>query len=377
MKKKDKGKVIYDACVIERGGDSSDSEFCLVGHQTIEFDEWILDSGCTYHMCAYKKWFFNFEEVDGGTVYMGSGDVSYITRMGSIRLRNYDGSTRVLTDVRYVPKLKKNLISLGALESKGLVVIIRDGVLKVISGALMVIKGTRRNNLYYYNGSTMTGVVTTVFGSDKNSKIPSLLHRRLGHVGERALLILVKRGLLEVPKTYKLEFCEHCVMGKQRKVKFGTSIHHTKGILDYVHPDVWGPTKSASMGGRNYFVTFVEDFSRRTWAYVMKSKSGVFNVFLKWKNMAETQTRKKIKHLITNNGGEFCNDQFLKLCQDEGIVHHFTIRDTPQQNGVAKRMNQTLLEKVRCMLSNAGLGKEFWGCDLCMSSHQSPTFNCY
>ena len=58
-------------------------------------------------------------------------------------------------------------------------------------------------------------------------------------------------------KTYKLEFCEHYVLGKQRRVKFGTAIHNTKGILDYVHSDVWGPTKSASMGGRYYFVTFV------------------------------------------------------------------------------------------------------------------------
>ena len=79
-------------------------------------------------MCPHKKWFFNFEKVDGGAVYMGGGDVRYITRMGSIRLRNRDGSTRVLIDVRYVPKLKKNLISLGALESKGLFMIIRDEV---------------------------------------------------------------------------------------------------------------------------------------------------------------------------------------------------------------------------------------------------------
>ena len=114
------------------------------------------------------------------------------------------------------------------------------------------------------------------------------------------------------------------------------------------------------MGGKHYFVTFVDDFSRRTWVYVMKSKSNVFNVFLKWKIMPKTKTGKKIKHLITDNGGEFCNDQFLKLYLDEGIVCHFTIRDTPQHNGVAERMNRTLLEKVQCMLSNARLGKEFW-----------------
>ncbi|KAH9698403.1 hypothetical protein KPL71_024000 [Citrus sinensis] len=76
--------------------------------------------------------------------------------------------------------------------------------------------------------------------------------------------------------------------------------------------------------------------------------------------MVETQTGRKVKRLRLDNGGEYKNDQFLQICQDEGIVRHFTIRDTPQQNGVAERMNQTILEKVRCMLSNAGLSKEFW-----------------
>ena len=105
LKKKDKGKFISD----ERGGDSV---LCLVSHQTIAgFDEWILDTSCTYHMCPHKEWFFKFEEVGGRVVYMISGGVSYITRMGSIRLRNHDGLIRVLTDVRYIPKLKKNLIS--------------------------------------------------------------------------------------------------------------------------------------------------------------------------------------------------------------------------------------------------------------------------
>ena len=100
LKKKNKCKSMSDACVIERGGDSSDFEFYLVGHQTITgFDGWILDSGYTYHMCQHKEWLFKFKEVDGGVVYMSSGDVSYIIGMGSIQLRKHDGSIRVLIDV--------------------------------------------------------------------------------------------------------------------------------------------------------------------------------------------------------------------------------------------------------------------------------------
>ena len=113
---------------------------------------------------------------------MGGGDVSYITGMGLIRLRNHDGSIRVLIDVRYILKLKKNLISMGALESKGLVVIFRDEVLNVILGDLLVMKGTRTNNLYYYNGGTLIGVVTTISGRDEDPEITSVWHRHLGPI---------------------------------------------------------------------------------------------------------------------------------------------------------------------------------------------------
>ena len=63
-------------------------------------------------------------------------------------------------------------------------------------------------------------------------------------------------------------------------MKFDTAIHNTRGILDYVHSDVWRPTKTASLGGMHYFVTFVDDFSRRVWVYVMKNKDDVLEVFL-------------------------------------------------------------------------------------------------
>ena len=86
----------------------------------------------------------------------------------------------------------------------------------------------------------------------------------------------------------------------------------------------------------------------------------MLEIFLKWKAQVENQTGRKIKVLRTDNGEEYKSDPFLKVCQDCGIVQHFTVRKTPQQNGVSECMNKTLVEKVRCMLSNAELGREFW-----------------
>ncbi|CAL9009245.1 unnamed protein product, partial [Prunus brigantina] len=197
--------------------------------------------------------------------------------------------------------MKKNLISLGASESKGFKITMEGGVLKAVYGALVVMKASQG---------------------------------------------LVKQGLLKGAKACKLEFCEHCVLGKQIRVKFGIYIHHTKGTLDYVHIDVWGPSKNAPWGGSHYSVSFVNDFSKRIWVYTIKRKDEVLKIFLKWKKMIERQSGRKIKTLRSDNGGEYKSDPFFKVCQDEGIVRHFTVRETPQQNGVAERMNRTLLEKI-------------------------------
>ena len=360
-KLKKKGKTPQDANVAECNSEA-ESDFSLsMTSSTLYADEWIMDSGCSYHMCPIREWFFEFQKLDEGVVYMGNDNTCKIAGIGSIKLRSHDGSTRILRDVRYVPKLKKNLISLGSLESKGLVVTIRDGVLKATSGALVMLKGIRKNNLYYYQGSTVVGTTAAAITSTKkDAEATQLWHMRLGHAGEKSLQTLAKQGLLKGTKTCKLEFCEHCVLGKQRRVKFGTGIHNTKGILDYVHSDVWGPSKTPSLGGRRYFVTFIDDFSRRVWVFPMKNKDEVLEVFLKWKTKVENQTGRKIKVLRSDNGGEYKSDPFLKICQDCGIVRHFTVGGTPQQNGVAERMNRTLVEKVRCMLSNAGLDRKFW-----------------
>ncbi|KAH9698402.1 Integrase catalytic domain-containing protein [Citrus sinensis] len=230
----------------------------------------------------------------------------------------------------------------------------------VVAKALTVRKGTRRNNLYYFQGSTVIGSASTVFGKNADSEATKLWHMRVGPIGEKTLQTLVKEDLLKCTNSCKLKFCEYCVLGKQTRVKLGSAIHDTKGILDYVHSDVWGLTKIVSLGGMHYFVTFIDDYSRKVWVYLMKNKNEVLGIFLKWKKMVETQTGRNVKRLRLDNGGEYKNDPFIQICQDEGIVPHFTIRDTLQQNEAAECMNRTILEKVRCMLSNAGLGKEFW-----------------
>jgi len=99
----------------------------------------------------------------------------------------------------------------------------------------------------------------------------------------------------------------------------------------------------------------INDFSRKAWVYFLRHKNETFPTFKKWKILVETQTGKNVKKLRTYNGLKLCSGDFNEFCTYHGIARHKTIPRNPQQNGVAECMNKTLLERARCMLSNAGL----------------------
>ena len=91
------------------------------------------------------------------------------------------------------------------------------------------------------------------------------------------------------------------------------------------------------------------------WIYILKSKNQVFEKFVEWKALVETSGGRKLKTLRTDNGGEYTSAEFTMYLKKEGVHHEFTVPKTPQQNGVAERMNRTLVEAVRSMLSDAQL----------------------
>jgi 5'-3' exoribonuclease 2 len=176
-------------------------------------------------------------------------------------------------------------------------------------------------------GSTVTGSAAVASSSKDNTK---LWHLRLGHMSEKGIQILKKKGYLDNHCTGKVDFCEHCIFGKQRKVSFSKAIHRTKGTLDYIHSDLWGPSRIPSRGKCHYMLTFIDDFSRKLWVYFLKQKNEAFSTFKEWKLLIENQTGKKIKRLRTDNGLEFCSHEFNDFCKKEGITRHFTVTGTPQ-----------------------------------------------
>ncbi|KAL8160958.1 hypothetical protein V2J09_012447 [Rumex salicifolius] len=128
----------------DQGGQSShsvnsctDGDLLLVDHDSQDTKtEWIIDSGCTFHMCPHKNWFQTYEPVHGSHVLLGDNTPCPVLGKGTIKTRTQDGVERTLSEVRHIPELRRNLISLGTLEARGYKYNGEDGVLKVFKGSM-------------------------------------------------------------------------------------------------------------------------------------------------------------------------------------------------------------------------------------------------
>lgn len=353
-KLKNKGK----AAVAETDS-ASDGDFSLtVCCSAYSGDQWILDSGASHHMTPCREYFDTYEQVEDGQVTLANDNVCSRAGVGTIKFRMHDGTIRVLEDVWHVPKLSKSLISLMALDSKGYRYSGGGGKISIVKGSLVVMKGVKSGPLYILQGTSISGSAAAATADQEHLSV--IWHSRMGHLGQKGMQRLSSLGRFEGHKVVCIDMCKHCVFGKQKRVSFGKGQHSSKGALDYIHADCWGPSRQSSNGGSRYFLSIIDDYSRMNWVFFLKHKSDAFENFKHWKAQVENQTDRKVKYLRTDNGLEFCSHEFDNFCKDTGITRHYTVRNTPQQNGVAERLNRTLLEKARCMLSHAGLDKKFW-----------------
>lgn len=127
----------------------------LLGFADVTADTWVLDTGCSFHMTCRRDWIMDFEETETGKVRMGNDTYSEVKGIGNIRVENADGSTILLSQVRYIPEMSKNLISLGTLEDKGCWFESREGVLKIYKDDLLVLMG-KNKGLYIFSKEPLT-----------------------------------------------------------------------------------------------------------------------------------------------------------------------------------------------------------------------------
>ncbi|GJZ32697.1 retrotransposon protein, putative, ty1-copia subclass [Tanacetum coccineum] len=141
---------------------------------------------------------------------------------------------------------------------------------------------------------------------------------------------------------------------------FQHQVERAKDLLGLIHTDVCGPFRTVSREGANYFITFIDDFSRYGFVYSMKDKHEVFESFKVFQNEVENQLGKKIKAIRSDRVGEYLSHEFVNHMKSYGIVSQLTPPYTPQHNGVSERRNQNLLDMVQSMMNLTTLPKSFW-----------------
>ncbi|KAH0658570.1 hypothetical protein KY289_027318 [Solanum tuberosum] len=155
--------------------------------------------------------------------------------------------------------MKRNFISLSTLDDQGYKFHSENGALKVCKGSMVLMKGKLHSGLCYLQASEVEGEAIVASGkSDLNQS--QLWHLRLGQMSDKGLSLLNKQNLLDDYINQALNFYEHCVFGKQIRVKFSKkALHKTKDNLDYIHSDLWGPNIIPSKSGARYFMTLIDD----------------------------------------------------------------------------------------------------------------------
>jgi hypothetical protein len=217
------------------------------------------------------------------------------------------GNNVHLSNVLYVPGLEKNIVSISFLEDKGNIIAFVDGKVlswhkdSIIENARVI--GSHEGNLYRLLEQNEEALVHNKVNPNE------LWHRRYTHINYQALPFLKRmvEGIPELQSTHEGIF-KGCALGKNIKKPFPSNNNISKEILDLIHSNVCGLMPVKSLGGSLYYVIFIDDYSRKTWSYLLKTKDEVFNKFQEFKAKIENVTNKKIKILRMDNGGEYTSN---------------------------------------------------------------------
>ncbi|XP_048481491.1 uncharacterized protein LOC105390889 [Plutella xylostella] len=315
---------------------------------SVENGCWYIDSGAAMHMTNNNEWMYNTGPSTVPSIRVADNKTLTVKCCGNVDLNVNDGVVQ-LKNVLYVPDLSVNLLSVRQMTQNNCHVEFEKDCCKVYQNKKLVLTGHAQNNLFVVNNDCYALLTSA-----------HLWHQRMGHLNYKDLMKLedCTEGVQMDHKTENAILCTTCLAGKQTRQPFKHTGTRASALLEVIHSDVCGPMEEQSLGGARYYVTFIDDYSRKVFVYFIQAKSEVLSKFKEFKNMVENQLDRKIKVLRSDNGGEYVNEAFDKFCRDAGIIQQHTIPYTPEQNGMSERMNRTLTERAKCI--NANLPKKFW-----------------
>ena len=344
----------------------------------VPYNTWWIDSGCTVHVSNTMQGFLTTQTISQNEkfIFMGNRAKVPVEAIGTYRLILDTGHHLDLFQTFYVPSVSRNLISLSKLDIAGYSFKFENGCFSLFKQNLFLGSGIICDGLYklkldnvfaetlltvHHNVGTKRGL--------SNESSAYLWHKRLGHISKERIERLVKNEILPDLDFTDLEICVECIKGKHTKHTLKKAATRSSQLLEIIHTDICGPFDVPSLGGERYFITFIDDFSRYGYIYLLHEKSQSVDTLEVFINEVERQLDKKVKIVRSDRGGEYYGrfdesgqrpGPFAKFLESRGICAQYTMPGTPQQNGVAERRNRTLMEMVRSMLSNSSLPKYLW-----------------
>ncbi|GJS76070.1 retrovirus-related pol polyprotein from transposon TNT 1-94, partial [Tanacetum coccineum] len=227
-------------------------------------------------------------------------------------------------------------------------------VSNVPSTSLAKCRCSRGNNLYTLSLKDMMASSPICLLSKASKTKSWLWHRRLSHLNFGAINHLARHGLVRGLLNLKFEndhLYSACAMGKSKKKPHKPKSEDTNQEKLYLlHMDLCGPMRVASINGKKYILVIVYDISRFTWVKFLRSKDEALDFIIKFLKMIQVRLKVPVRPIRTNNGTEFVNQTLREYYEKVGISHETFVARSPQQNGVVKRRNRTLIEAARTML---------------------------
>jgi Reverse transcriptase (RNA-dependent DNA polymerase)/gag-polypeptide of LTR copia-type/GAG-pre-integrase domain len=399
-KEKKDGELTAKVAVMMGEPSSNSESLCLfVANALTErsglLTKWIIDSGASSPMSSHRDWFHMYRDISPPKkVWLGDNRYILATGIGQLHLEmDLGGGKKGHTIIRsayYVPDVSGNLLSVSYLIKQGYSVNFSDnechifckqdrklcGIAKEVDG-LFIVNAKPITPEHAYISRTTSEISedsdldpksheVALIAQTTTSKVTlGIWHRRLGHISYEAVKRLLRRKMVTGMDISSNDAsgltCVPCLEGKQTRdiIPKESSTKHPR-ILHRIYSDLCGPMQTQSRHGEFYFLTFIDGNTHYVKVKLLKSKNEACTALKTFIERAEVETGERVNYFRSDGGGEYGSKELATYFESKGIHHEKTNAYTPQENGVAERMNRTIVEMARTFLQDAGLPNTYW-----------------
>lgn len=326
-----------------------------------------LDAGATSHMFGNPDLLQAITDITPSKINVAAKDSPiYAIGRGSSRIGRLQ-----LSHVLYSPHLGGNLVSAGKLYDNGYDIEWRrtQALVKDSSGAVVLTFHRSPTGSRLWQIQVRSSPDASYFVASN----ADLWHQRLGHLHPAAVIRTLRAQGLPAVSLGDFSQCDGCNMGKATRSPSTRPLTRSTRILACVHSDLVGPISPSSLGGKKYFMTFIDDCTRYNCVYFLKSKDEAFSAFQHFQKWIEARTGEQILKLKSDRGGEYTSTAFEEYLHRHAIDAERGPAHRPTTNSVAERFNRTIISKMRAQLSQSGLPLYLWA-ELCL--YTSLQINC-